>query len=158
MKKILILICLILQSCGTFGLVSYNTSSNKIVKVLTITSSGDTIASPISEFKNQIYERTNINYWNSWEYNRFNNPYYNDLYLRNRYFTPTYPVYRSYVRPKVKPKNRPRVEPPKRRSTPQPRVIPNNPPRRVNPPTRRITPRRVIPTRSGNNNKSSTKQ
>ena len=140
MKKIIVLLCLILQSCGSYGVVSYNT--------------------PTIELQNQSYERNNYYYGNSWEYNYYrpNYLYHNDLWLRNRYYIPTYPIYRSYVRPKVKPKNRPRVKPPKRRTTRQPRVIPNNPPRRVNPPTRRITPRRVTPTRSGNNIRSSTKQ
>ena len=140
MKKIIVLICLILQSCGSYGVVSYNT--------------------PTIELQNQSYERNNYYYWNSREYNYYrpNYLYHNDLWLRNRYYIPTYPIYRSYVRPKVKPKNRPRVKPPKRRTTRQPRVIPNNPPRRVNPPTRRITPRRATPTRSGNNTRSSIKQ
>ena len=140
MKKIIVLLCLILQSCGSYGVVSYNT--------------------PTIELQNQSYERNNYYYGNSWEYNYYrpNYLYHNDLWLRNRYYIPTYPIYRSYVRPKVKPKNRPRVKPPKRRTTRQPRVIPNNPPRRVNPPTRRITPRRATPTRSGNSTRSSIKQ
>jgi len=140
MKKIIVLLCLILQSCGSYGVVSYNT--------------------PTIELQKQSYERNNYYYWNSWEYNYYrpNYLYHNDLWLRNRYYIPTYPIYRSYVRPKVKPKTRPRVKPPKRRTTRQPRVIPNNPPRRVNPPTRRITPRRATPTRSGNSTRSSTKQ
>ena len=140
MKKIIVLLCLILQSCGSYGVVSYNT--------------------PTIELQNQSYERNNYYYGNSWEYNYYrpNYLYHNDLWLRNRYYIPTYPIYRSYVRPKVKLKNRPRVKPPKRRTTRQPRVIPNNPPRRVNPPTRRIIPRRATPTRSGNNTRSSIKQ
>ena len=141
MKKIIVLLCLILQSCGSYGVVSYNT--------------------PTIELQNQSYERNNYYYGNSWEYNYYrpNYLYHNGLWLRNRYYIPTYPIYRSYVRPKVKLKNRPRVKPPKRHTTRQPRVIPNNPPRRVNPPTRRITPRRATSnSRRGSNNITTKKQ
>ena len=137
MRKIIVLVYLVLQSCGSYSVVNYDT--------------------PPIQLRNQVYEGYNNYYWNSWQYNYYrpNYIYYNDLWLRNRYWNYNTPVYRSYVRPNVKPKTRPRPRP----KTPnRPRVIPNNPPRRVNPPTRRVIPRRATPTRSGNNNRSSVKQ
>ena len=161
MKKILVLVYLVLQSCGSYKITKYNTQEVKIAKVLTITVSGDTIAVPIKEFKNQSYERNHIYYRNSWEntYYRPNYLYYNDLWLRNRYWNYNTPIYRIPVRPKVKPKPRPRPIP-RIRPNP-PRVRPNNPPRRIDTPRRGAgsTPRRVSsPSRRGSNGSTNRKQ
>ena len=152
MKKIIVLVCLILQSCGSYTYESYRPT---IKSLLAITEAGDTVPVSMSEFERQKYDTyTRFNYngswhWNNWRYSNnlrgfeYPNGFWNN-YGFNSY---NWNNYRPVIRPKVQPKNRPR-----------PRVIPNNPPRRVNPPTRRITPRRATPTRSGNNTRSSNKQ
>ncbi len=130
MRKILVLVYLVLQSCGSYSVVNYDT--------------------PSIQLRNQVYERYNNYYRNSWEntYYRPNYLYYNDLWLRNRYFNYNAPIYRIPIRPKVKPKTRPR---------PRPRIRPNNPPRRVNPPS--STPRRVSSSgRRGNNNNTNNRK
>ena len=84
MRKILVLVYLVLQSCGTFEMISYNTPSIKS--------------------KNESYGKYNYNYWDSWEYNynRFYYPYYSIPYYRNRVIYVTPPVYKSLIRARVK--------------------------------------------------------
>jgi len=164
MRKLLLLVLTVLTiGCGSYQYTSYRPT---IKSLLAITETGDTVSVSIREFERQKYDtytRFNYNnswYWNNWRYSNnlrgfeYPNGFWNN-YGFNSY---NWNNYRPSIRPKVKSKNRPRVKPPKRRTTRQPRVIPNNPPRRVNPPTRRITPRRATPTRSGNNTRSSNKQ
>ena len=165
MRKIIVLVYLVLQSCGSYTLTT--NTGYEIKSILAITEVGDTISVPYRQFVKYRdtqfirYQHNNNWYWNNWRYNdpifwsRYNwsNPrLWNEFRdYNNRYITPN----RPYVRPKVKPKTRPRPRP---RTPIRPRVVPKNPPRRVNPPTRRVTPRRATPTRSGNNTRSSIKQ
>ena len=152
MKKIILLIMVVFQSCGTFEIINTNTPRVNIVKVLTITAEGDTIAVPINKFQNNNYDRFNTRYQynypygNSWEYsyNRFryfnNYPrYYSNSFTNgNRYYNVSPPVYSTPNRPKVKQRTRPKTRrnttPP--RTSPIPRLRPTN-----NPPTRRVVPR-----------------
>lgn len=77
MKKILVLlICTLLTSCGVYNLST--TPKLKITKVLTITSTGDTIAVPIKDFQKYNYENIRFNTWNSYPlWNSWGYPYYN---------------------------------------------------------------------------------
>jgi len=145
-----LLLCLITSilfiSCG-----SYQHSSYKVKSVLAITEAGDTIAVPIREFERNKYDsytRFNYNnnwYWNNWRYDfnwRWQQPFfsYPDIYWWNNDLRNTVPSrgYRTPVRPKVKPKTRPRVDNPRPRvpiNTPRGSrsyVRPNNNPNRNN--------------------------
>ena len=124
MKKIIVLVCLILQSCGSYTYKSYRPT---IKSLLAITETGDTVSVSIREFERQKYDtytRFNYNnswYWNNWRYSNnlrgfeYPNGFWNN-YGFNSY---NWNNYRPSIRPKVQPKNRPRVKPPKRRTTRQ---------------------------------------
>ena len=159
MKKIIVLVCLILQSCGSYTYESYRPT---IKSLLAITEAGDTVSVSMREFERQKYDtytRFNYNdswYWNNWRYTNslrgfeYPNGFWNN-YGFNSY---NWNNYRPSIRPEVKPKTRPRprvnVPRPRTPITPnRPRLAPK-PPRRVNPPT--TPPRRVRPTtRRGSN-------
>ena len=119
-KIILILILsFILIRCGTYTTSSYRP---KIKSLLAITETGDTVSVSMREFEKQKYDtytRFNYNnnwYWNSW---RYNDPYFLYQYYgrwnTNYYWNNNYYVPRNYVRPKVKPKTRPKSPPPRTR-------------------------------------------
>lgn len=123
MRYIFILISvLLLSSCGTYQIST--TNKLKISKVLTITSSGDTVAVPIREFQRYNYDNIRFNslnnwntspYWYGWGYpfygwNNFGWRYpqfhwqFNDWY----YNVPSWNT-RTFVRPKVQLPQVPRV-------------------------------------------------
>ena len=90
MRKLLLLVLFpLLFSCGSYRVST--TPKVKIAKILTITSTGDTLAVPMRDFQKYNFNtydfnRFNFNsgfYWNSWQY-----PYYG--YGWNRPFQPFY--------------------------------------------------------------------
>src|SRR6056300_1262997 len=107
------LILLSLYSCGSYTLQTTNKGS-RIQSILAVTQAGDTVSVPYKDFIRERYDnytRFNYNnnwYWNNWRYDYnwrwnyywFQQPYNNWNYNYNNYSTP--------IRPKVKPKTRPR--------------------------------------------------
>ncbi len=120
LNKILLLVLLISTiSCGTYTTSSYRP---KIKSLLAITETGDTVSVSMREFEKQKYDTyTRFNYNNSWYWNnwRYNDPYfyyqYHGRWNTNYYWNNNYYVPRNYVRPKVKPKTRPKNPPPRTR-------------------------------------------
>lgn len=117
---ILILLSLFLTSCGTYRI---STSPKvKIDKILTITSTGDTLAVPMRDFQRYNFNtydfnRFNFNnslYWNSWQH-----PYFGWGYGWNNWNSPFQPYYHdwwyrpipnsTFIRPKVQLPKVPRV-------------------------------------------------
>lgn len=115
-KNFILLLTLIsFTSCGVYQVST--TPKVKISKVLTITSTGDTLAVPIKQFQNynynNIFDNYNFNFgWNSWNY--WGYPYYgwnnlyrpNSWYYRDFYYNP--PIYNYNFRVNPVPQ-RPRV-------------------------------------------------
>ena len=100
-----------LYSCGTYQISTKNRV--KIEKILTVTSTGDTLAVPLRDFQRYNYDSFDFNftrfnyglynnYWNIWSYPYFGWPNrgFNWNY-RNWYVNP--PIY-NYSPPKVQPK------------------------------------------------------
>ena len=169
-----ILLLLLVASCGTYQMPSY-----QIKSVLAITEKGDTLAVPIREFERQKYDqytrfRYNDNwYWNNWRYD-FNwrwNPgffaYPNQFWWGNNLrFTNPSRGYRAPRRQAPKPQVRPRQP----RLQPRDRVRVNTPrgsnqrSRSYNNPntTRNVIPNRPIQSRTNigrtNNGKSRSNQ
>lgn len=113
---ILLLLALSLTSCGVYQVST--TPKVQITKILTITSTGDTLAVPIKQFQkynyNNIFDNYRFNY--SWNWNYWNYPYYgygwnslyrpNSWYYRDFYYRP--PVYNYSLELPLKPQ-KPRV-------------------------------------------------
>ena len=109
---IILLLSLFLTSCGVYQVST--TPKVKISKILTITSTGDTLAVPMKDFQKYNFNTYDFNrfynnsfYWNSWQHpyfgwgygwnnwNRPFRPYYHDWY-----YTP--PIYNSpLIRPQI---------------------------------------------------------
>ena len=109
---IILLLSLFLTSCGVYQVST--TPKVKIAKILTITSTGDTLAVPMKDFQKYNFNTYDFNrfynnsfYWNSWQHpyfgwgygwnnwNRPFRPYYHDWY-----YTP--PIYNSpLIRPQI---------------------------------------------------------
>lgn len=107
---------LFLTSCGTYRVST--TPKVKIAKILTITSTGDTLAVPMRDFQKYNFNtydfnRFNFNnslYWNSWQH-----PYFGWGYGWNNWNTPFQPYYhdwwyrpihnRPLIRPEIHPTN-----------------------------------------------------
>ena len=106
---ILLLLSFLFTSCGVYQIST--TPKVKITKILTLTSTGDTIAVPLRDFQKYHFNNYDFNrfnyfpgpYWNSWNY-----PYYggyglfsnNSWYYRDWYYTP--PIYNSpLIRPQI---------------------------------------------------------
>ena len=129
MKKFITLaiLALTVSSCGTYQLSVK--PKVQITKVLTITSTGDTLAVPIREFQRYNYSnvfdnyRFNFNYgfdWYSWNYPNYGWNYLyrpNSWYFRDWYYRP--PIYNNIpIKPKVAIRGR--------RGSNNIRIIPNN--------------------------------
>ena len=107
-----------LVSCGTYQISTV--PKVKITKVLTVTSTGDTLAVPLRDFQkyhfnNYDFSRFNFYggyHWNSWQYpyNYWGGIYRpNSWYYRDWYYSP--PIYNSpLLRPQVQPTPVPRVQ------------------------------------------------
>lgn len=109
---IFVLYVLLLTSCGTYQISTKD--SIKIAKVLTITSTGDTLAVPIRQFQkynyNNVFDNYRFNYgfntWGNWGYPYFGWNYNylyrpNSWYFRDFYYNP--PLYRIVPeKPKVR--------------------------------------------------------
>ena len=127
MRYIVILFSfLFLISCGTYRVST--TPKVKITKVLTITSTGDTLAIPIREFQKYNYENIRFNTWNTsplwygWGYPYYNYGWdyrFNNLQLwsfSDWYYRPPTWNYSTPIRPEIHPTNgRQRVETNRRR-------------------------------------------
>lgn len=75
LSRILIFFSLFLVGCGSYQLST--TPKLKITKVLTITSTGDTLAVPIKEFQKYNYDNIRFNTWNNSPFwHSWNNPYF----------------------------------------------------------------------------------
>lgn len=89
---------------------SYVGIDNSPQTVLAVTSAGDTVQVPISQFRSNYYD----NYYNNWQFYYENNWWYwNDIYLRYPRYSYFYnrvyvPYYRVYTRPLVP--IRPRIQ------------------------------------------------
>jgi len=89
---------------------SYVGVDNRPETVLAVTSAGDTVQVPISQFRSNYYD----NYYSNWQFYYGNNWWYwNDIYLRYPRYSYFYnrvyvPYYRVYTRPLVP--IRPRVQ------------------------------------------------
>lgn len=89
---------------------SYVGIDNSPQTVLAVTSAGDTVQVPISQFRSNYYD----NYYNNWQFYYGNNWWYwNDIYLRYPRYSYFYnrvyvPYYRVYTRPLVP--IRPRIQ------------------------------------------------
>ena len=87
---ITLLLALSLASCGVYQVST--TPKIKITKVLTITSTGDTLAVPIKQFQKYNYNNVfdNYRFTPSWNWNYWNYPYYgygwNNLYRPNSWY------------------------------------------------------------------------
>ena len=127
---IIALLALSLTSCGVYQVST--TPKVKITKVLTVTSTGDTLAVPIKQFQkynyNNIFDNYRFNYsWGYWNY-----PYYgygwnglyrpNSWYYRDFYYKP--PVYNYSLELPIKPQ-KPRVYVNGRRGSSNITVTPN---------------------------------
>lgn len=94
---IVLLSCLFLTSCGTYRIST--TPKVKIAKILTITSTGDTLAVPMRDFQRYNFNtydfnRFNFNnslYWNSWQH-----PYFGWGYGWNNWNSPFQPYYHDW--------------------------------------------------------------
>jgi len=97
----ILLLALLATSCGTYMISTKN--SIKIEKVLTITSTGDTLAVPLKQFQKYNYNNVFDNYrFNSFNYGFYNwySPYNwnflyspNSWYYRDWYYKP--PIYNN---------------------------------------------------------------
>ena len=112
---LILLLGLLFLSCGTYQIST--TPKVKITKVLTITSTGDTLAVPLKQFQkynyNNVFDNYRFNFgWSSWNY--WGYPYYgwnslyrpNSWYYRDFYYRP--PVYNYSLELPIKPQ-KPRV-------------------------------------------------
>jgi len=114
---IVLLSCLFLTSCGTYRIST--TPKVKISKILTITSTGDTLAVPMRDFQRYNFNtydfnRFNFNnslYWNGWQH-----PYFGWGYGWNNWNSPFQPYYHdwwyrpipnsTFIRPQIQSPNR----------------------------------------------------
>lgn len=133
MRYILILLLgLLFLSCGTYQIST--TPKVKITKVLTITSTGDTLAVPLKQFQkynyNNVFDNYRFNFgWSSWNY--WGHPYYgwnslyrpNSWYYKDFYYRP--PAYNFSLELPIKPQ-KPRVYSNSRRGSNNIIITPNS--------------------------------
>ena len=115
---IIVIFLLSLSSCGSYKNYDLN-GYMKVEKVLTVTSSGDTLAVPLKQFQKHYYDNSNFNFdrfnWNFGLYGLYspynygwNNPYWgwnrswgnNRFHFNDLYYRPTI-SYSTPIRPKV---------------------------------------------------------
>ena len=114
---IILLLSLFFTSCGVYQVST--TPKVKITKILTLTSTGDTIAVPLRDFQKyhfNNYDFSRFNYFPNYYWNSWNYPYYGShrlfsnpsWYYRDWYYTP--PIYNSpLIRPQIESPVRVRV-------------------------------------------------